>query len=269
MPVAPIVGEIACLQQLSYSTEMADNWKPYLCNVNGKLASILVNLGLRDSAPITSKPWLLWMWVYFQSPRPDGLSYTEEAPTLYKIEDALTVRAARACRAILSGRITTEGRREFYFYGETKDGFRKAVGEALKGFEGYKFDLGVEEDSSWNQYLNVLYPSLQDLERIANRDLLDELAKRGDVLTVPREVQHWMSFRTEQSRTVFREAAIGAGYSIVGETESEGEFPWGISVARTQSIEQAVIDQTVIELLRLCRSFNGDYDGWETKVVTQ
>ena len=70
---------------------MTDNWTPDLCKVNDKLASILVNLGLRDSVPITSKPWLLWVWVYFQSPRPDGLSDSEEAPILYEIEDALTL----------------------------------------------------------------------------------------------------------------------------------------------------------------------------------
>lgn len=58
-------------------------------------------------------------------------------------------------------------------------------------------------------------------------------------------------------------------YGIVGETDSDGEFPFGISVARTQSIEQQLIDQTVIELLRLCRTFNGDYEGWETPIVTR
>jgi hypothetical protein len=110
---------------------MNDNWKPYLCRVNDKPASILVNLGLRDSVPIPTKPWLLWAWVYFRTPRPDGLSDRKEAPTLYKIEDALSLCVSRACGAILSGRITTEGRREFYFYGETKNGFRKAVEDAL------------------------------------------------------------------------------------------------------------------------------------------
>jgi uncharacterized protein (TIGR01619 family) len=248
---------------------MTDNWKPYICNVNGRLASILVNLGLRNSVPISSKPWLLWVWVYSQAPRPDGLSDSKEAPTLYKIEDALTSALTRECQTILSGRITTEGRREFYFYGETKGRFSKAVTEALNGFEGYRFDVGEQEDPSWNQYLNVLYPSVENLERIANMDLLDELVKKGDVLTVPREVQHWMSFRSEQSRGLFREAVTTAGYGIMGETLSDGEFPFGISVTRTQSIEQKVIDQTVIELLRLCHTFNGDYEGWETPVVTQ
>jgi hypothetical protein len=193
----------------------------------------------------------------------------KEAPILYKIEDALTLCLFRACQALLCGRITTEGRREFDFYGETKDGFRRAVREALAGFEGYKFDLGQQEDPSWGQYLKVLYPSPEDLQRIANMDLLDQLVKRGDVLTGPREVRHWMSFPSEQSRALFREAAAGGGYGIAGEKNSNGEFPFGISVTRTQAIEQKLIDQTVIELLRLCRNFDGDYEGWETRVVTQ
>jgi uncharacterized protein (TIGR01619 family) len=196
------------------------------------------------------------------------MSDSKEAPTLYEIEDALSPFLARECRAILSGRITTEGRRELYFYGETKDGFRNAVRDALKNFEGYKFDIGEQEDPSWNQYLNVLYPSPENLERIANMDLLDRLVEKGDVLTVPREVHHWVSFRSEQSRALFREAAAGAGYGIVGEHESNGELSFGISITRTQSIEQKLIDQTVIELLRLCGTFNGDYEGWETPVIT-
>jgi len=248
---------------------MAENWKPYLCNVNDKIASIFVNLGLREEAPKASQPWLLWTWVYFQTPRADGLSHSDEAPTLYKIEDALDLYVSRECRAIPCGRITTEGRREFYFYGETRNGFKKAVREALKGFKGYKFDLGDQEDSLWEQYLNVLYPSPVDLERIKNMDLLDVLVQKGDVLTAAREVQHWIYFRLESARALFRDAAFAAGYRIVSESTNEGRMPFGISVARTQSIDQSSIDGTVIELLSISSRFNGEYDGWETPVVTQ
>jgi len=248
---------------------MTEKWKSYLCNVNGKIASIFVNLGLRESVPIGSKPWLLWTWVHFQSPRADGLSDSKEAPTLYKIEDALNLWVARACTAIPCGRITTEGRREFYFYGETKDGFRNAVGQALTGFDGYRFDAGEQEDSLWEQYLNVLYPSREDLQRIANMDLLDVLVEKGDVLTVAREVQHWIYFRSEPARALFRDAATAAGFGFVSESSSKGELPFGIVVARTQSIEQNSIDRTVIELLNLSRRFDGDYDGWETPIVAQ
>jgi uncharacterized protein (TIGR01619 family) len=248
---------------------MIENWKPYLCNVNSKLASIFVNLGLRESVPMASKPWLLWTWVYFQSPRADGLSDSKEAPTLYKIEDALNLSVSRACQAIPCGRITTEGRREFYFYGETEKGFHHAVKAALKGFEGYRYDIGSQEDSEWGQYLNVLHPSPENLQRIANMDLLDVLRKKGDVLSVAREVQHWMYFGSEESRTQFRDAAMAVGFRAASESISKADLPFGIVIARTQSIEQESIDHTVLELLHLSRRFDGDYDGWETPVVTQ
>jgi len=248
---------------------MTENWKPYLCKVNDKLASIFVNLGLRGEVPIAAKPWLLWTWVYFQTPRADGLSDSKEAPILYKIEDALNAFVSHACRAVPCGRITTDGRREFYFYGETKDGFRQAVSAGMMGFDEYRFDIGSQEDSEWEQYLNVLYPSPENLQRIANMDLLDVLVGRGDVLTAAREVQHWMYFPSESSRVLFRDAAAAAGYRIVSEPSSKGDLPFGIVVSRTQSIEQASIDRTVIELLHLSQRFDGEYDGWETPVVTQ
>jgi uncharacterized protein (TIGR01619 family) len=167
------------------------------------------------------------------------------------------------------GRITTEGRREFYFYGETKDGFHRAVKEAMNGFEGYSFDLGEQSDPLWEQYLNVLYPSPESLQRISNMDLLDELVRQGDVLTVAREVDHWILFGSELSRTLFRKAASAAGFAIASESEVEDESTFVISVTRKQAIDQNSIDKTVIELLNLSKEFGGDYDGWETPVVTQ
>jgi len=244
-------------------------WKPYLCNVNSNPASILVDLDLRSLAPIAGKPWLLWAWVYFQSPRSDGLSSGSEAPILYEIEDALYEQVSELCRAQPCGRITTEGRREFYFYGETDTGFRKAVENALRVFEKYKFDLGTKRDPLWHQYLNVLYPSPEDLQRIANMDLLDVFAKQGDIHSVPREVQHWLYFRSSADRSRFRDAASAAGFTIMSEKASDNSTPFGISVVRVQPIDQVAIDGTVLELQILAQNFNGDYDGWEAPVITQ
>lgn len=246
---------------------MTENWRSYFCKVNNSLASIFVNLGLRNEAPILLKPWLLW--VYFRSPRPDGLSDSKEAPQIFKIEDALTQQLSRSCGAILSGRITTEGRRELYFYGETRAEFSKAVARVMSDFEGYRFDIGEQEDSLWEQYLNVLYPSAEDLERIKNRDLLDVLEQKGDVLTAARDVEHWMYFASDAARSSFKKAALEAGFRIASESRRDGGLPFGISVVRTQAVEEALIDATVLELLHLTQRFQGEYDGWETPLITQ
>jgi regulator of RNase E activity RraB len=248
---------------------MTDNWKSYFCNVNEKLASVFINLSLRNEAPILSKPWLLWVWVHFQAPRGDGLSDGKEAPTLFKIEELLAAHIGRQCQAIPCGRITTEGRREFYFYGETKEGLAAAVQAARSDFREYKFDLGDQEDSLWEHYLNVLYPSAQDLERIKNRDLLGVLAEQGDVPGAAREVQHWMYFPSDETRALFRHEASKDGFKIESESHVDGDRPFGISVIRKQSVEKELIDATVVELLRLVERFQGEYDGWETPVITQ
>src|SRR5262245_35159471 len=96
---------------------MSDSWDFYFANVNDVIASLFVDLGIRDSVPDSDRPWLLWTWVYFRQPRDDGLSSSEEAPVLNEIEDALTKKVQETTEAELVGRITTAGRREFYFYG--------------------------------------------------------------------------------------------------------------------------------------------------------
>lgn len=171
--------------------------------------------------------------------------------------------------ALPCGRITTEGRREFYFYGETREGLARAVHASLSDFREYKFDIGDREDSLWEQYLNVLYPSAQDLERIKNSDLLEVLAAHGDVPGAARDVQHWMYFPSKETRADFRHEACNAGFKVESELHVDGDRPFGISVIRKQSVEKELINATVVELLRLVERFQGEYDGWETPVITQ
>jgi len=69
---------------------MSDAWDFYFARVNGCLASIFVNLGLRGTIPVPGRPWLLWVHLQMKTPRRDGLSSSSEAPTLGEIEDSLT-----------------------------------------------------------------------------------------------------------------------------------------------------------------------------------
>jgi hypothetical protein len=161
---------------------MPANWKSYFCNVNDKLASVALDLGLREAAPIKEKPWLLWIWIYLLNPRPDGLSDRSEFDIICAIEDELTQQIAIHCDGIYSGRITTEGRRELYFYGGSSQELNTAVTTAMAKFSQYSFDQDSLYQPDWNQYFNVLYPSERDLQRIMNRDVLDRMEEMGDTL---------------------------------------------------------------------------------------
>lgn len=247
-----------------------DNWGSYFANVNNKLASIALNLGLRSYVPMHDKPELLWVWVYLRMPKPNGLSESSEFQTISAIEDELEKRVSVACDAIEAGRITTDGRREFYFYGATDKGFRSAVSNAMGRFNRYKFDLDSQKDPEWNQYLNVLYPSDEDLEKIKNREVLEALMKHGDTLTPVRDVHHRIYFGSLEDRKWFASKARDLGYDIEDESEDRTHWPthpFRLQITRDQSVTPDQIDNAVIELFRLAKQVNADYDGWEAQVI--
>ena len=248
---------------------MSENWNSYFCNVNDKLASIALDLGLSKEVPIESKPWLFWIWVYMKSPRPDGLSDNSEFDVLVAIEDELAKQLKTACEAIEIGRITTDGRREFYFYGGSAVGFENAAQKALRGFKGYKFDLGTKEDPEWSQYLNVLYPSEEDMQKIMNREVLENLRKYGDTLSPVRDVHHWIYFRMPEDRERYASEARELAYQIEKRIERENEErSFGLIITRDQSVTPKEIDEAVLELFRLAKEMDAEYDGWEAQVIS-
>jgi regulator of RNase E activity RraB len=248
---------------------MNQQYGTYLCRVNDERASIFLNLGLRRDAPMASHPCLLWVWVPMQTPREDGLSDSAEAPTLYSIEDELNSRLGESLQAIPCGRITTQGRREFYFYAASGERFSEIADAVFSRYRGYPFALGSQPDPMWIHYLEVLFPSDEQLQRMANTDVLDSLARQGDLHQVPRNVRHWIFFNQRTARRMFRDAAEQAGYTIDSQQSGKGDHPFSICVSRVQAVDQESIDATVIDLFRLAKRCEGRYDGWETQVMTQ
>jgi regulator of RNase E activity RraB len=248
---------------------VSDQWDFYFANVNEKLASLFVDFGIREMAPHAGNPWLLWVWVYFHHPRDDGLSSSQEVDTLSQIEDSLTDALGSAIDAFLAGRITTDGRREFYFYAPAFVGFDDAVARGMERFPDYKWDADSHHDPEWNQYLGVLYPTRRDWQRIKNRHVIEQLQKHGDRLEKKRTVFHWAYFSHEASRGQFVAGVKERGYTVTNESDVDDpncRHPFGVSFERVDSVDWDSMNQVTLELLELADSLAGDYDGWETSV---
>jgi uncharacterized protein (TIGR01619 family) len=247
---------------------MSQRWKSYFCHVNDRPASIFLDLEFRKTAPDKTRPWLLWVWVYSNQPRPDGLSSSEEFDTLSVIEDTVVTTMERKCSATFTGRITTDGRREFYFYALTRKDFDDAVRDATAPYNKYRFAFDAQLDPDWNQYLNVLYPSPEDLQRIQNRDVLEVLKQRGDTLETPRDILHWAYFKNKEDRENFRNAVQFLGFRVESiPKDVAGEYAHGICVAKKQEMAHEAVDATVIALHRASETSGGKYDGWECELI--
>jgi hypothetical protein len=248
---------------------VSDKWDFYFANVNDKLASLFVDLGIREAAPDGDNPWLLWAWVYFNHPREDGLTTPQESDVLFQIGDSVTEAVNNALGASLVGRITTDGRREFYFYGSSFAGFEDAVARGMRPFPEHRWDSDTRHDPEWSQYLGLLYPTPRDWQRIKNRHVIEQLQKRGDSLDKERLVFHWAYIANDASRNQFVAAVKDLGYTVTNQGKVDDPhcpYPLGVSFERVDHVDWDSINHVTLGLFELARSFAGDYDGWETPV---
>ena len=231
--------------------------------------SIAVDLALagEGGGVQLSRPFLLWVRLRMITPRPDGLSSSEEFPILAEIEDALVERLSAACNSVEAGRTTSRGERMFYFYAESEKGSTGAVLTAMSAFQTYKYQFGHRADAEWEAYWSVLYPNEEEWQLAQNGNVLNALTKEGDTLVPERPVLHWIFFDSKHDTMEFATAAKNAGYAIDKEFVTEGKQPYGICVSRTHSVKPDVIDSVVLELFRMAKEYRGNYDGWETQVV--
>lgn len=255
-------------QALGDNASHKEDWDFYFSNVDDILGSFYVDLGLAKVAPLTDKPNLVWISVNMNNPREDGLSSNEEFDILSDIEDRLQEFISSKHNSIYAGRLTTDGRRDFYFYmGDTKL-YDKSISESMVAFPSYTFDFGIKEDNQWEQYLNFMYPNPRQFQSIQNRRVVDNLEENGDPLTKERQVDHWIYFNTKEDRESFLSKIKGEGFEIINQDfDSESsDRPYSLHIARVDKVDIDSVNDYILNLWELAEECNGDYDGWETSV---
>lgn len=245
-----------------------EDWDFYLTNVDNKLSSIAVDLGLKSVAPILDKQNVVWISLKMNNPREDGLSSNEEFENLGNIENQIVNSIVKNHDAIFVGRLTSDNHRDFYFYfGETKN-YEKTVSEVMQNFSDYKYEIGTKVDKEWDGYLNFLFPQPEQYQRIQNRKVVDNLVKNGDKLEKKREVMHWIYFTNENDRDNFIQKIASENFKVEekNKVKENKEFSYNLRISRIEKVDYENIDDFTIHLWKLANENNGDYDGWETSV---
>jgi regulator of RNase E activity RraB len=188
---------------------------------------------------------------------------------LNTIEDALTERLEKDCDACLAGRITGDGRREFYYYGRTPSNLDLLVEQELASFPGYRYDFDTQPDPDWRQYLDLLYPTEENYQRIKNMAVLEALGNAGDDPEIVRPVWHYVFFNSDDGRKRFVEWSKDNGFQEAERLRTDGPGklePGMVCVVQSHCARPDEIDNYVLEVFGAAKQFGGEYDGWETRV---
>ena len=246
---------------------MAAQWDFFQCKVNGKPASVYLDMGLKRSMPDKRRHALLVVAIDLRHPHPaNGMSTDVEFDALAAIEDHLIEALKEDLSAVYAGRITTAGRREFYFYANIESIARAA----LARFGAYRIKAWSQADPLWKHYAQVLYPRGASLRWITNRAVLEALAARGDRPEALRPVTHFSYFQSAGQRAAFMISVENAGFATKKLTDTgraADARPYGLIYEIAQSASLAVITQTTGLLTQLSEKNGGQYDGWEAPVT--
>lgn len=245
---------------------MTSNWDFYQSTVGGKSASVYLDLALKASAPDIKRPVIVVLWLYLRHPDPThGMSTDAEFDILAEIEDRIALTFKEQYGAVYAGRVTTEGRREFYFYTVSSSHLEAVVKAAMSPFPGYVVDAWAQPDAQWKQYLDVLYPRGRALRYMADKEQVEALGRRGDTSAVARPVTHFSSFSNATDRAAFTLAIEQAGFEMVSLTDgnSRHSHPFGVRYRVSQTPTLTVMTDTTTLLSRLSEQSGGKYGGWE------
>jgi len=249
--------------------EYQPDWTFYFSNVNDKLSSIATDLNLTNVAPIKGQENVVYISIKMPNPKDNGLSSNEDADELWKIEDVIISGFDKNnLNYTFAGRLTSDGFRDLYFFGENTILMEKEVSSAMTAFPNFKFDFGHKADKEWSGYFDFLYPLPRQMQIIQNRRVLEQLEKGGDKLTKEREVFHWIYFKTQNELDQFENFTNSLGFKTKnkGKTEQPNEYKFVISISRIDKVGYDEIDEYTLELWQKASDLNGDYDGWETSI---
>jgi uncharacterized protein (TIGR01619 family) len=248
---------------------MAEDWDFYLGSADDHPASFFVDLGQAGSSPEPQRPHLLRVSVRLQVAREDGLSDDEETETLYSIEDGLFAEIGHGLRARYVGRVTSQGRRDYFYYGASAKGFPEAVARVFAGFPQYEYACGDGDDPEWEIYFNLLHPGALDMQTIQNRRVVDQLTTRGDDLSQARDVDHWLYFPSEHSRDQFIAQVESEAFRTekFAAEKPDAEFGFGLRLIRSDRVNLDSIDPLAIDLFIRAEACGGEYEGWGCPVV--
>ncbi|MES1220061.1 MAG: DUF695 domain-containing protein [Bacteroidota bacterium] len=245
-----------------------ENWDAYMASYEKGPGSTLLNMSLKQIAPVKTLPFVIVTGVTFKDCTNEGMPTKAEFENLYKISDSIKNLLDKNYTNTLAGTFTYQCQRLDYYFSSDTVKIRSSLKLVYENrFPGYEYYINIKSDPEWRFYLDFLYPNKESQEYMSNQKVISKLQQEGDQLIKARQVDHWLYFKTEKDREKFIEYAKEKGFKIENKRFPKDSKLYQLQISRNDKVDIDSISSITLELRKKAESFNGDYDGWETFVI--
>lgn len=233
---------------------------------------ISFNSGIANEINILPFSHLLSVKIEIKEPTENGLPGSHEFPKLNEIEDSVDYFYGENGH-IKVGRLTTDGGRYCYYYGNFHlDEISKNIEKIKKTFN-YDINFTLKEVQNKDFYWKTLYPTEEEWQIVANQRLLMSISENGDSFTMPRKIDHLVKFKDKNKCHDFSLWAMENGYEIKKikeeKKDEDGEtlYKFTLLFNHEFSPKNDSINDITLLLYWKAKEYEGEYDGWGTLLV--
>ena len=255
------------------TNKIPKEWNAYRSWIDDDPAVFRLNLALDEVAPIEGFSYCVRITIELKNPDENGFS-TNERPAIYAIEDQI-LRPLQSDKDILVAVLTVQGEVTWYFYSQAPEALQERLSATWDTSMGYNYQVECSEDKQWNFFLKGLYPNIYEKQTIYNREILSACEQHDDQVEVPRPIEHWLYFDTEQDMLSAIEKAAALGFTVyssekvVPEEGKEVQEDLGYCLILSKENTPIDIDGDTWDLIDIALDTHGGYDGWKTILVKE
>ena len=255
------------------TNQIPQEWNAYRSWIDDNPAVFRLNLALDEVAPIEGFSYCVRITIELKNPDENGFS-TNERPQIYAIEDQI-LRPLQSDKDMLVAVLTVQGEVTWYFYSQAPEALQERLSATWDTSMGYTYQVECSEDKQWNFFLKGLYPNIYEKQTIYNREILSACQENEDQVEVPRPIEHWLYFDTEQDMLSAIEKAAALGFTVyssekvVPEEGKEVQEDLGYCLILSKENTPIDIDGDTWDLIDIALDTHGGYDGWETILVKE
>lgn len=193
----------------------------------------------------------------------NGFPIPEELQRLQNIEGSISEKINKL--GIIPVVITsTEKKREIIIFTSKEDMNKlieivnNIIAETEISGENYEFSVPGEDDWAW---YNFIYPDKLTIQIFQTEQLISYRKSMGDIVEIPRPVDHVAYFKSEKDRAEFLESVLKEGFKLSNNLNSvSGVF--GVEFQRADKTSEEEMKKIVRQLYYLADHHQGEYDSW-------